>query len=166
MRTQSRRTVGLSQLFSEELIVVNLKSSTSEEALTNITELLVESGYVKPNYIKDIIDREMQFPTGLPTKPFPVAIAHADPKNVIKSGIAVGLLKKPIAFIEMGTPTNILNVPIVFVLAIRETEKQTIILRELINILSNQSNNEVLKRLRLAENVEDAVKILQIREAD
>lgn len=158
--------MGLSQLFSDELVVVNLNCSTSEEALTTITELLVKSGYVKPNYLKDIIERERRFPTGLPTEPFPVAIAHADPKNVIKSGIAVGLLKKPIAFNEMGTPTNILAVPIVFVLAILDAEKQTKLLQELMNILSNRNNNGVLKRLRATECIGDALKILQNRETN
>jgi PTS system galactitol-specific IIA component len=145
---------------------LNLNCNTSEEALTAITELLVKSGYVKPDYLKDVIEREAQFPTGLPTEPFPVAIAHADPKNVIKSGIAVGVLKKPIAFNEMGSPTNILAVPIVFVLAIHETKKQTKILQELMNILGNRNKNEVLKRLRSIERIGDAVKILQNGEID
>jgi PTS system galactitol-specific IIA component len=158
--------MGLSHLFSDELVIVNLNCSTSEEAITIITELLVKSGYVKPNYLKSIIEREMQFPTGLPTKPFPVAIAHADPKNVIRSGIAVGILREPIAFHEMGTPTNVLAVTIIFVLAIREAEKQTNILQELISILSDKSNNSVIKRLRSIKCSEDATNILQSRKVD
>jgi len=156
----------LSQLFSNDLVAVNLNCSTAKEALANITELMVKSGYVKPEYTKDVIDREAQFPTGLPTKPFPVAIAHSSPNNVTKSGIAVGLLKKPVAFKEMGSPANTLNVQIIFVLAIIERETQTNILQGLINIISNKSNNNVLDRLRVAECVEDAVKILQSGSTD
>jgi PTS system galactitol-specific IIA component len=130
--------MALSQLFSEELVVVDLKCSNPEEALTKLTGLLIELGYVKPEYVKSVIEREMQFPTGLPTEPFPVALAHGDPKYVMRSGIAVGILREPLPFNEMGTPQSFLSVRIIFVLAVRETEKQTIILKGLMNILSNK----------------------------
>ena len=155
--------MGLYKLFADELVIVDLKCNTAEEALTRITNLLYELGYVKVEYIQSVIEREEEYPTGLPTLPFPVALAHGDPKFVIRSAIALGILKSPVPIYEMGTPSKVLNVKIILVLAVRETAKQTDVLKGLVDILNDET---AIGRLITAKSSKDVVKILQDSKVD
>ena len=149
--------MSLSDLFSDKLVIVDMNCNSAEESITNIVELMNELGYVKPEYVSSVIEREKLYPTGLPTEPFNVALAHSDPQHVLRSGIAVGTLVNPVSFFEMGSPTRILSVPIIFVLAVREKEKQTIVLKGLMNILNDR--NAILK-LKDASSSEEILKTL------
>ncbi len=145
-------------LFDERLVLVGLNGNDSEHVLVALTQLLVQAEYVEPGYVDVVLARENDFPTGLPTEPVPVAIPHGDPDHVIKSGVAVGILSKPIPFKEMGSPTNTLKVKMVFVLAIKETEHQTRILQQFMRIFQKRV---VLEQLCRANKPETVVKLLK-----
>lgn len=147
----------LHQLFSEELVMVQLQSRTAEQAISKVTSLLSGAGYVDHGYIQSVVEREKRYPTGLPTKPLSVALAHGDPKLVDRSGIAVAILKDPVQFREMGTPDRLLDVKIVFVLAIRETGKQTNILKGLVDFLNDEA---ALQQLASAGTKREVIRLL------
>lgn len=149
--------MALSELFSAKLVLVDMNCTTAEEALTQIVGVMKEMDYVEPEYETSVIEREKQYPTGLPTYPYQVALAHSDPQYVMRSGIAVGTLQNPVPFYEMGSPGSILPVSIIFVLAVREKEKQTIVLKGLMNILNDRN---AIRELKDASSSEEVIKIL------
>lgn len=58
-----------------------------------MTDKLLELGYVKDTFRDAIKTREANYPTALPVEPYPVAIPHSDPENIIKPFIACTRLK-------------------------------------------------------------------------
>jgi PTS system galactitol-specific IIA component len=147
-----------SNVFQEELVAVGLDESSSKGAIRILGELLLKSGYVTGPYIDAVIEREKEFPTGLPTKPFGVAIPHADCEHVAKTGIAVGLLRKPVEFGVMGTVEETVGVNVIFLMAIREPEGQIKWLQGLAQFLHNQ---DALIELIAMDNPSGVVEMLR-----
>ena len=129
---------------SETSVEIGLQVSDAQQAIEVLGTRLVEAGCVRPEYIQDVIHREQEFPTGLPTA-IPIAIPHASSGNCITTSLAIGLLKQPVSFVEMGSPGRRLDVEMVFLLAIKNVEEQTTWLRNLMKIFKDK---EFLQRLR------------------
>lgn len=87
----------------ESLIFTNLHAKTNTEVMEQLGETLIKEGYAKESYIQALITREQEFPTGLDVDGVGVAIPHTDVSHVIKPGIAIAVLEKPIDFIQMGS---------------------------------------------------------------
>lgn len=83
------------------LCLVRPQATTSTELLTQVAALAVEAGYAHDTFAQAIIDREVVFPTGLPT-PTPIAIPHTDVQHVRRPALAAALLEPAISFGEMG----------------------------------------------------------------
>ena len=131
-------------LFLDSMVELDLEAENADDAIRALGEKLVMTGCVNSAYIDDVIQREAAFPTGLPTS-IPVAIPHACADNCVKTALAVGILKKSIPFHEMGAPANILDVDMVFLLALKDSAEQTTWLR---NLMSVFKNNELLMEIR------------------
>jgi PTS system galactitol-specific IIA component len=137
-------------------VVVGMPAATADDALRELGEALVRAGDIDPEYVDDVIRREREFPTGLPTDP-PVALPHADPDHVRRSAIAVGVCRSPVSFREMGTPTRALGVRVIFLLAIREKAEVATILRDLVSALRDRDR---LSTLQEATTPEEAGRLL------
>jgi PTS system galactitol-specific IIA component len=125
-------------LINEELILIDLDCLTFEEVINALSERLYHAGYVKQGFAEAVIDRERAFPTGLPCE-IPVAIPHCDPAHCNHSAIALGLLKKPVAFGEMGDNNHKVLVDIVFLIAINNPDQQVVWLKRLSDFFQNVS---------------------------
>jgi PTS system galactitol-specific IIA component len=122
--------------FHEELLVMPLNADTSEDAIRILGGQLLEKGYVHSTFIPAVLERELNFSTGLPTDPIGVAIPHTDAHHVIKPAIAVGISPKPITFHEMGDPDSAdVQVRLVLMLAIPDPSQVAMMLKRLVNIL-------------------------------
>lgn len=119
-------------MFHPELTEVNLWAETADEAIQILSKKLLEHGFVKPSFIKAVLAREMEYPTGLPTNP-PVALPHTDPEHCLKSGIAVGVLSQPVTFGEMGRSSAFVDVRVVFVLSVVDPTQQVNVLSKLLD---------------------------------
>lgn len=116
-----------------------------EEVIKTMANTLIKKGLVKEEYPAHVIAREKKFPTGLPTKPFGVAIPHTDAKWTNHNAICVGILKKPIDQIVMGTNDTPVKVSIVFMLALGQSNKQLNILSKLMTVFQDQDTLTKLK---------------------
>lgn len=122
-----------------------------EKVVKTMGDTLIKKGLVKKEYPEHVIAREKKFPTGLPTKPFGVAIPHTDAKWTNHNAIAVGILKEPMDQVVMGTDDTPVKVSIVFMLALGQSNKQLNILSKLMTVFQNQ---ETLKKLKTASDKE------------
>jgi galactitol PTS system EIIA component len=109
----------------ESLTVVGLDCKDKVEAIEHLASLLFKGGYVKETYLPNVLAREAIMPTGLQTKVGGVAIPHTDSEHVIRSVMAIGLLRSPVKFKNMAAPSEDVEVRLVFLLAI--AEKQAVI---------------------------------------
>lgn len=130
--------------FDKEVFFFQLDVLTKEEVLERMaTEMLVKE-LVTGDYLEGVMEREVVFPTGLPTIPYGVAIPHTDGERVIDPQIGFASLKQPVSFRVMGSDTDTIDVKIVFMLALKKADDQLDILQKLIDLLQAE---ESVKRL-------------------
>ena len=66
-------------MLDKEIFEINIKNiSSKEEALTYLSDKLIEKGIVKESYKEAILNREKVFPTGLQFEKYGIAIPHTD----------------------------------------------------------------------------------------
>lgn len=149
----------LTDLLKMEHILVRIEAQGAKDAIHNLTAALVESGHVTPEFGEDVWQREQTFPTGLPTQPMAVAIPHADPDHVNSSAVCIGILKSPVRFAQMGTDgSTLLDVRLVFLLAIKEREKQVEMIQQLVTLIQTGS---LLEGLAGAKDPAEAYALIQ-----
>ncbi len=111
------------------------------EAVQKAGLSLVENGYITPSYLLDVIEREEQWPTGLPTLPVGVAIPHAlKGDNVVVPHIAACRLTEPVVFCQSGgvPGEDDLDVRLVFLLALKDPREQLSLLQKLMAVISDE----------------------------
>lgn len=149
----------LFDLLKQEHIIIGLEAQTAEDVIRALSTVLVKSNYVTEEFAEDVLTRELTFPTGLPTYPVAVAIPHADPDHVQRSAFAIGILKNPVKFSQMGTNgSTYLDVHIIFLLAIKEREKQVELIRQLMLVIQSPKLLSVLLKAKHAEETELLIK--------
>ncbi|WP_066505094.1 sigma 54-interacting transcriptional regulator [Abyssisolibacter fermentans] len=82
----------LNKVIYEELIIVKPNCQTKNDVLDALAGQLIKKGFVKEEFLFDVYKRELLAPTLIDG----IAAPHGEPKNVIKSAIAMAVLKEPI----------------------------------------------------------------------
>ena len=75
--------------FNESLIALDLEAPDCRTVIDVLAGKLHEEGLVVAEYGQQTYERELEHPTGLPTKPFCIAFPHADAQGVHASGLAL-----------------------------------------------------------------------------
>ena len=130
-------------MFSNELVFLEQSHKCEYDFLTFISDELLKKGYVKKSFKDAIIKREEEYPTGIGTEIYNLAIPHTDTEHVNKPGIAFVKFNNKCKFKEMCTSNNI-NVDMAFVLLVTKKEDQVSLLSKLMGLFSN---NEFLEHL-------------------
>lgn len=139
----------LIDLLNTEHILINVNAVDAFDAIRQLTAALVKTGHVMPGFAADVWTREQTFPTGLPTQPLAVAIPHADPDHVNRSAVCIGILSSPVRFGQMGTDgSTTLDAHLLFMLAIKEREKQVEMIQQLMTLIQTGSLLEGLMRVK------------------
>lgn len=133
-------------LTNEKNIFVDLEVADFPELINQIAHPLIDDQDVVAEYPSQVIKREEGFPTGLPTEPIGVAIPHTDAKYVNNNRVTIATLKNPIKMDVMGgMDDERIDVSIVFLLALGQSNKQLNILKKLMGILPEA---ELLERIK------------------
>ncbi len=143
-----------------ELVLLDLKADDSQAVIEALGNLLYHYGYVKETYVQAVIDREKVFATGLPTPEIKVAIPHTDVDHVMKNGIAVGLLSKPVTFGEMGNPDRSVDVEVVCCLAVKQSESLVSLLQNLVAMIQD---SDFLRQLLTEKSANKVANIINNR---
>lgn len=142
----------LLDLLNKSRIAPSLEASDAESCIRSLVKVMVEEGCASPEYAEDVIRRERTFPTGLPTEPIGVAIPHADPDHLKRSCVVLGIASSGVPFGQMGTDGDVqVEARLIFLLGIREREKQVDMIGELMELIQNESLLESLAAVRDAE---------------
>lgn len=146
------------RLLDENVMKINIKAENVDEALDSLSCLLHNEGYVKASYVNAIKEREKMFATGLPSEGVGVAIPHASIEHVNSPIIAIGILDKPVSFRMMGNHDEIIQVEIMFMLALNEHHAQIEMLQNLIGLIQNQ---ELLLSIKDCKTTKELMSILE-----
>lgn len=125
--------------FDKKIAFFDLEAANRNEALKRMADSLYAADMVEASFYKGILQREAQFPTGLPTIPYGVAIPHAEPDRVKTPQIAFASLKSPVTFQMMGTNHEEVEVSLIFMLALKKAEDQLTMLQKLTDVFQNSS---------------------------
>lgn len=141
----------------KELAIIELEANSKEEALRLLGGRLIEQGYVKEDFIESLLEREKNYPTGLPTEPFGVAIPHTDGDRVHKSTVAFASLKNPVKFLMMGTDDKLVDVKLIFMLALKSPDDQLEMLQKLMELIQNPEMVSKLVQVKSADELNGLV---------
>lgn len=134
----------------EPLLYHQLSVATQRELFGKLSTELEVEGIVQQHFLEALIERESEFPTGLPLK-IGVAIPHTDGTYVNEDRLVFATLEQPIPFNEMGgDEEDVIEVSVVIMLAIKEGKKHLSILQKLIESLQKEG---FVEQLAQAEDV-------------
>ncbi len=143
---------------NRDLIVLDMDCTTAEEVIQQLAEKLEKKKWVKDGYIQAVLNRENEYPTGLPTNGTAVAIPHTNAEFCLKSAMVTGILRKPVSFGNMANPDEKLPVRIVFLLAMKEPAFQVHWLKQLVSMLRKPGMLENLVNQSSVDEVVDLLK--------
>jgi PTS system galactitol-specific IIA component len=139
----------------ENLILVKEKVTSQEEIIHKLGSMLFENGFVRDTYTQAVLDREIEYPTGLQARVTGVAIPHTDTEHVLKPAVAIATLKDPIIFNGMGMPDTKVKVDIILMLAIHDPKLVVRILRKVIFILEDDDALEKMLFAKTKSEIKD-----------
>ena len=133
-----------SVIIDEKLIELGLDASTREEAIKVVADKLYALDYVNPGYYENVVKREQEFPTGLPSV-IPVAVCHTEAQYVKQSAMGVATLAHPIEFREMGTPERSVQAEIIFLIALNDSKQQVPWLKKMAGVFKSEATLRAIK---------------------
>lgn len=139
----------------KNLIFLNIKGENSTEVLNNIAKILYEKGIVKESFAQAILERESNFPTGLPVGEFNIAIPHTDPEHNNKIAVSVFVPENPVYFKNMGNKEEELKVYVIIVLSLKKTDDSIQMLPSLMEYFANEEYIKEILECKTADEVFD-----------
>ncbi|MPW24232.1 PTS sugar transporter subunit IIA [Alkalibaculum sp. M08DMB] len=127
------------KIFDPDLIFSDIDIKDKDQLLDFIASKMYQLNYVKESYIQAVVEREKNFPTGIQTQQYGIAIPHTDIIHVNKPIVAVCILSNPIIFKAMGMPEEEVPVKFVFMLSIDDPNNHIELLSKL-SILFQDKN--------------------------
>ena len=140
-------------LISEGLFIKE-KYNDQDDFLNQISNKLLQSGFVSKDFLKEITRREKEFPTGLQTITIGVSIPHCDSEFIIKNCIIVVVFDHPIKFKRMDDPDKNVDVELAFVLLIKDKEKHLLSLQQLSSLFQSSMLEDIKDKNSLGEVLE------------
>lgn len=134
-------------------VFVKLKVETQKDLFKRMGEFLTQNGCVRPSFIEALVEREKNYPTGLPGRDFGIAMPHVDPQHVIVPGIAVATLEAPIPFVMMGTEDTPVEASVIFMLMLKDFDEQIDWLKKLMGVIQNHDLIAELMELKTSKDL-------------
>ncbi|MFT8949196.1 MAG: PTS sugar transporter subunit IIA [Liquorilactobacillus hordei] len=124
-------------ILDKNLFLTHLEAENNLDALGKIADNLYRHHYVEKNYRQAVLEREKEYPTGLPSHWPIVAIPHADYRLVRKTTISVATLSHSVKFHDMGDTNNTLDVDVIIMMAIGQPHGQVEMLQKIVGIIQD-----------------------------
>lgn len=134
----------LSKLYPEN-IMIEEGICTWENAIENVGRPLIEQGVIDEKYISNIIG-QIKFYGPYMFITSDVVLAHTKPEDDVNDlGISMGIFKKPVVFSDFH------KAKIIMVMSVNGQEKHLKLLKDIMNVFSNEENAEKLTKCKNAE---------------
>lgn len=146
----------IKNLVREDLVIFS-GVKTKREALSQLADILHAQGKVKGTYKEAVLQREADFPTGLETFPYGIAIPHTDSIHVNEPAVAISILEHKLPFIQMGSSDEEVQVEFIFMLALKKTEDQLELLQLFVELIQSE---QVMEKLKNGKTEEEIIQII------
>lgn len=125
-------------------LVVHGSADSAMEAISLCGNALLEAGVVGESFIKGCMEREKEYPTGMPTD-IPTAIPHCKDESITQNSICFLKLDKPVTFRRMDDDEESVETDMIFNMAIKDPNEHLDALSNLMRFLTDE---EALIRCR------------------
>ena len=142
----------------EDLVLLDIKGDTNEEVLREVAKVLEAKGIVKETYADALVQREMEYPTGLPIGEMNCAIPHTYPEHINEIAIALVVLDKPVKFQQMGDPDEQVDVSVLICLAMKKMDDNVKLLPALMGFFADEENLKTLTTMKDPKAILDYIK--------
>lgn len=132
------------KMFYPELVDVYKSNGASDALVDYAAKKLADLGFIETTYQEALKEREREYPTGLQTPSFAVAIPHTDPSHIKKPFIYIIKLAEPVTFGQMGTTDEFVAAKYAFFLGFDKGEDQLQLLQ---NLMAMFMAEEMMERL-------------------
>ncbi|MDN6502340.1 MAG: PTS sugar transporter subunit IIA [Tetragenococcus koreensis] len=157
MNRKENRMDTLNNYINKDLLFLDLEVNSQEDLLRYMAKELNRRENVNEEFIKKVIEREKEFPTGLQIEEIGVAIPHSDIEHVNEPAVALAVLKNPINFYSMEDGKKIIPINVVFMLAVDDGNKQLKLLQEIMGLIQSK---ETLKNIIEADTKEEILELI------
>ncbi|AYW50870.1 hypothetical protein C7H83_10520 [Tetragenococcus halophilus] len=157
MNRKENRMDTLNNYINKDLLFLDLEVNSQEDLLRYMAKELNRRENVNEEFIKKVIEREKEFPTGLQIEEIGVAIPHSDIEYVNEPAVALAVLKNPINFYSMEDGKKIIPINVVFMLAVDDGNKQLKLLQEIMGLIQSK---ETLKNIIEADTKEEILELI------
>jgi fructose PTS system EIIA component len=150
--------VDTTKILNENLIQLNMKARTKEEAIQELTECLYKEGNVSDPvaFTKDVYIRESEGKTGLGNH---IAIPHGKSDAVQVTSIAFGRTENELVW---ETPDDE-PVQVVILFAVRNADKTTLHLKLLSQVAMALADDDTLAKLLVTKDKREVIQLLSQR---
>ena len=137
----------LQPLFDENAVFVS-KRTQKEEVIKEVSDKLLDMGFVKEKFLENVLLREKDYPTGIdlsvvdPELPN-IAIPHTESEFVNVRKVIPVHLDNEIEFNNMIDPDKKLNVKFLFMILNDDPEGQSNILAKIMNFVTTTPLNDL-----------------------
>lgn len=146
----------------KDLILPKIPASSSDDVFKILGQRFIDGGYAKASYIDALESREKEFPTGIDMGGYGVAIPHTETQHVIKNGVGIATLERPVTFMQMGAEDEALDVQLVFMLA-SASKSHIDLLQSLLAILQDKP---VVDSIIAAQDSEEILNIINQKKGE
>ncbi|EGO2662637.1 PTS sugar transporter subunit IIA [Enterococcus faecalis] len=151
----------IGELMQEELIDLSCGITSKRKFFKTKVEVLKGLKLVEETYLKSVIEREKEYPTGLKLANVSVAIPHTSINHIKKPFIYFNrLMNKKIEFIQMGTDDVIVKPDYILMLGIKEPREQVNLLAEIINLFNQK---EFVTSIRNAKSKKEIMELFDVK---
>lgn len=141
-----------------DFILLNCCAKSKSEAIGMLGRKMQNKGFVKESFVDAVLEREKKYPTGLEIGKTNIAIPHTEPEHVNKPCIGVMVLNDTVPFQKMDDLTSLVNVKVIFLIALKNGHGHMELLR---NIMLTCRDQSFLNELITADNIDEIKKELQ-----
>ncbi|RPA60974.1 PTS sugar transporter subunit IIA [Aerococcus agrisoli] len=132
----------MDKFLNKDVIFRNLEFENSAQVISFLADKLLEAGYVKEGYKEAILERELEYPTGLPSNAPGIAIPHANHELVNTTTLGIATLKNPVSFQNMEDTKSAVEIQIVIMLAIDEPHGHIEMLQKIVGIIQDEATRK------------------------
>ncbi|MDO4169542.1 MAG: PTS sugar transporter subunit IIA [Lachnospiraceae bacterium] len=131
-------------------LAIEGEASNWEEAIRLCGEAIENAGYADGSFMDACIDREKEYPTGLPTE-IPVAIPHSKVESIKENCVCLLRLKEPVEFRRMDDDEKRIQTRIIFNLAIKGGDTHLEFLQTLMSSIMDKEMIEQCMKKEIRE---------------
>lgn len=152
---QTINNFSIADVITENLIQLEMKAKTKEEAIQELTHLLMVNGDIKDEvaFMDDVFQREAEGMTGIGNS---IAIPHGKSDSVIKTSLVVGKTTTPIQWESLDDEP----VRVIILFAVKNTDANTMHIKLLQKVAMLLADEDFIENMLNAQTKSKMMELL------